>query len=61
MTNAYVYSFLQVANKTQKMLIGRTDAILEVYTDRIIEKEKNLNKALLWVTKHTISEFSVCN
>lgn len=43
------------------MHIGQTDAILEVYTDRIIEKKNNLDEALLWVTTHAISEFSVCN
>ena len=57
-----IYSSLQVAEKTQQMRIGRTDAILEVYTDRIIKKKQNkLDEALLWVTKHAISEFSVCS
>ena len=52
---------MQVAHKTQQMRIKRTDAILEVYTDRIIEKKSNIDEALLWVTKYAISEFSVCN
>ena len=52
---------MQVAHKTQQMRIKRTDAILEVYTDHIIEKKSNIDEALLWVTKHAISEFSVCN
>ena len=52
---------MQVAHKTQQMRIKRTDAILEVYTDRIIEKKSNIDEALLWVTKYAISKFSVCN
>ena len=43
------------------MQIGQTDAILEVYTDHIIEQKQNIDKALLWVTEHAISEFSVCS
>jgi len=51
---------MQVTQKTQQKKIGRTDAILEVYTDRIVEKVKNIDDALLWIFKQNISEFSVC-
>ena len=43
------------------MLISRTDAIFEVYTDRIVQKAKNSDEALLWIFSQTISEFSVCS
>ena len=46
--------------KTQQFQINRTDAIFEVYTDRIVEKTQDCNKALLWITSQEISEFSVC-
>jgi len=51
---------MQVKQKTQQKEIDQTDAILEVYTDRIVEKVKNIDDALLWVFKQNISEFSVC-
>jgi len=51
---------MQVAQKTQQKEIDRTDVIFEVYTDRIVEKEKSIDGALLWVFKQDISEFSVC-
>lgn len=52
---------VQVARKTQQFEINRTDAIFEVYTDRIIEKTQNCDKALLWIMSQELSEFSVCN
>ena len=52
---------LQVKQKTQEMTIKRNDAILEVYTDRIVEKSKDCNQAILWVSKQDISEFFVCS
>ena len=51
--------FVQVASKTQQFEITRTDAIFEVYTDRIIEKTQDCDKALLWIVSQEISEFSV--
>ena len=50
---------MQVAQKTQNMQVNRTDAIFEVYTDRIVKKKKNCDKALLWIFSQAISEFSV--
>ena len=52
---------MQVAQKTKEMLIEQSDAILEVYTDRIVNELGNCNEALLWVSKQDISEFFVCN
>ena len=51
--------WMQVASKTQQFEINRTDAIFEVYTDRIIDKTQDHDKALLWITSQEISEFSV--
>ena len=42
------------------MQIKRVDAILEVYTDRIVKKSKTCDEALLWVSKQDISEYFVC-
>ena len=42
------------------MQIKRVDAILEVFTDRIVKKAKTCDKSLLWVSKQDISEFFVC-
>ena len=54
-------NFGQVVQKTQRMKISKTDAILEVYTDRIVEKKSNYDEALVWIFKRkAISEFSVC-
>ena len=58
----YVYIliyFVQVANKTQQLQVDRTNAIFEVYTDRIIVKTQNCDKALLWILSQELSEFSV--
>lgn len=52
--------YIQVALKTRDMLISQTDAIFEVYTDRIVQKSTNCDKALLWILSQAISEFSVC-
>ena len=52
---------LQVKQKTQEMTIKRNDAILEVYTDRIVEESKGCDNAILWVSKQDISEFFVCS
>ena len=56
-----VIYFVQVARKTQQLQIDRTNAIFEVYTDRIIEKTQNCDKALLWILSQELSEFSVCH
>ena len=54
------FCLLQVARKTQQLHLNRTDAIFEVYTDRIIKKTQNCNKALLWLlSQQDLSEFSV--
>ena len=50
-----------MARKTQQLQIDRTNAIFEVYTDRIIEKTQNCDKALLWILSQELSEFSVCH
>ena len=40
--------------------INQTDAIFEVYTDRIIEEAQTCDQALLWITSHQkISELPV--
>ena len=52
--------FFQAVEKTQQHNINRTDAIFEVYTDRIVEKTKSCDKGLLWIVSQDISEFSVC-
>ena len=59
MTSVVHTFWIQVASKTQQFEINRTDAIFEVYTDRIIEKTQDCDKALLWITSQEISEFSV--
>ena len=51
---------IQVALKTQETLINQTDAIFEVYTDRVVKKSTRCDKALLWILSQAISEFSVC-
>ena len=44
------------------MKISRTDAIFEVYIDRIIDKVQTCDKALLWIFKQKMmNEFSVCS
>ena len=49
-----------MGRKTQELQVDRTDAIFEVYTDRIIKKTQNCNKALLWLlSQQDLSEFSV--
>ena len=58
----YLYSYfthVQVGRKTQELQVDRTSAIFEVYTDRIIKKTQNCNKALLWLLRQDLSEFSV--
>ena len=52
-------AMLQTAEKTQQLNVNRTDAIFEVYTDRIVEKTKSCDKGLLWIVSQDISEFSV--
>ena len=59
MTSVVHAFWIQVVNKTQQFEINRTDAIFEVYTDRIIEKTQDCDKALLWITSQEISEFPV--
>ena len=49
-----------MALKTQETLINQTDAIFEVYTDRVVKKSTRCDKALLWILSQAISEFSVC-
>ena len=49
-----------MAQKTQQDNLKRTDAILEVYTDRIVEKcHGNEDLALIWVLKQDLTELSV--
>ena len=50
----------KVAQKTQELQVERTDAIFEVYTDRIVKKLQTCDEALLWIFRQSISEFSVC-
>lgn len=58
--HVYVYICLQVAQKTQQDNLKRTDAILEVYTDRFVEKcHGSEDLALLWVLQQDLTEFSV--
>ena len=52
--------YYQTAEKTQQHSLNRTDAIFEVYTDRIVEKTKSCDKGLLWIISQDISEFPVC-
>ena len=55
-----MYSLSQVTEKTQQLHIRKTDAILEVYTDRFVDKcEGDIDAALLWVINQDLSEFSV--
>jgi len=43
---------LKVAEKTQKYFVGRQEAEIEVYIDRIISKEGDKDKALLYVVEN---------
>ena len=49
----------QVVYKTQEQRLKRTDAILEVYTDRFVEKCGSEDLALIWVLQQDLTEFSV--
>ena len=49
-----------MAQKTQEANLKRTDAILEVYTDRFVAKcHGNEDLALIWVLQQDLTEFSV--
>ncbi|XP_065884791.1 transient receptor potential cation channel subfamily A member 1-like isoform X2 [Dysidea avara] len=48
----------KTAEKTQQHNLNRTDAIFEVYTDRIVEKTRSCDRGLLWIVSQDISEFS---
>lgn len=53
---------IQVVHKTQEMHINKSDAIFEVYTDRIVAEMQDCSKALLGIVKISakkISEFCV--
>ena len=51
---------LQAAEKSQQLSLGKTDAILEVYTDRFVDLcEGDINETLLWIVEQDMTEFSV--
>ncbi len=45
--------------KTQRLGIGKLEAIFEVYTDLIEQKAGTVDQALLWVLRQDFKEFCV--
>ena len=52
---------IQVARKTNAMIIGRLEAETEVFIDRLIKREGDSDKALLYVVSEMTVESRVCN
>jgi hypothetical protein len=51
--------WMKVTEKTQRLGLKKTDAILEVYIDRFVGTcEGDVNTALLWIIEQDLSEFS---
>ena len=48
-----------MAEKTQRLGIGKLEAIFEVYTDLIEQKAGTVEKALLWILRQDFKEFCV--
>ena len=48
-----------MAVKTQRLGIGKLEAIFEVYTDLIEEKAGTVEQALLWILRQDFKEFCV--
>ena len=53
-------TLLQVAHKTSTMIIGRLEAETEVFIDRLIKKEGDSDKALLFAVSKMTVESRVC-
>jgi ankyrin repeat protein len=52
--------WMKVTEKTQRLGLKKTDAILEVYIDRFVGTcEGDVNTALLWIIEQDLSEFSM--